>query len=231
MLETSICWLRGCMCSVAFSPLVQAYLSRFLRLVWRINQPFVPRNMARLKCLVCSSLPVSEVRRASSRALFDGVACLPVSVCACSKVFEVYVWAAGLCTVLHWAKLCTHIAPREAWGRSIFEHFSSIAHERQNVDDGRTMILWYIQRHRATQLASVGLAQARPNYGDSQPRSLYHIKKLWSFGAISHQYYVLGHTFSYTAGHYWFSGNSTLLAACLAWWGEPDRVHSTLVLP
>ncbi len=82
------------MCSIAFSPLVQAYLLCFLRLVWRINQPFVPRNTARLKCLVCSSLPVSEVRPRFLSRSFDGVACLPVSVCTCSIVFEV------LCTAL-----------------------------------------------------------------------------------------------------------------------------------
>ncbi len=79
------------MCSIAFSPLLQAYLSRFLLVVGCINQPFVPRNMARLKCLVCSSLLVSEVRSRFLSRSFDGVACLPVSVCACSKVFEVYV--------------------------------------------------------------------------------------------------------------------------------------------
>ncbi len=42
----------------------------------------------------------------------------------------------------------------------IFKHVSSIAHERQNVDDGRTMIYINIQRHCATELASMGLAQA-----------------------------------------------------------------------
>ncbi len=75
------------MCCIAFSPLVQAYLSR-------INQPFVPRNMARLKCLVCSSiygssLPVSEVRpRFLSRSFRRR------SLSSCT------------------AKSCTHIAPR-----------------------------------------------------------------------------------------------------------------------
>ncbi len=68
------------MCSIAFSPLVQAYLSCFLRLVWRINLPFVPRNMARLRCVAV--FPFLRCVCVSSRALFDGVACLPVSVCA-----------------------------------------------------------------------------------------------------------------------------------------------------
>ncbi len=44
--------------------------------------------------------PFVRCVRAPSRALFDGVACLPVSVYVCSKVLEVYVWAAGLCTAL-----------------------------------------------------------------------------------------------------------------------------------
>ncbi len=46
--------------------------------------------MARLKCLVCSSLPVSEVRpRFLSRSFRRrSLSSRTVSACACSKVFE-----------------------------------------------------------------------------------------------------------------------------------------------
>ncbi len=140
------------MCSIAFSPLVQAYLSRFLRLVWRINQPFVPRNIWPVSN-VCS-LPVSEVRlrffsRSFRRRSLSSH--LSVHVQQSLRGVRVSYWTL-YCTEPNYAHIITPqsrgparlITPRaEAWGRSIFEHFSSIAHERQNVDDGRTMIYIY----------------------------------------------------------------------------------------
>ncbi len=67
------------------------FLSRFLQLAWRINQPFVPRNTARLNVWRVAVFQFLRCVRASSRAPFNGVAYRSVSVCACSKVFEVYV--------------------------------------------------------------------------------------------------------------------------------------------
>ncbi len=81
------------MCCTAFCQLAQAYLlfvseaghslSRSLR--WR--SPF--------SCLSACVAVFEFLKRirayTSSRALLDGVACLPVSLRVCSKVFEVYV--------------------------------------------------------------------------------------------------------------------------------------------
>ncbi len=104
-------------------------------------------------------------RGASSHALFDGVACLPVCVCVAVFQFLKRVHAcassrdgvaclpASHCECVAKSSRYTpkldsvlsgwlHISHpgTEAWGRSIFQHFSLIAHERQNVEDVRIEI-------------------------------------------------------------------------------------------